>query len=131
MGKALILAEKPSVGRDIGRVLKCTNNRNSYLEGKDYIVTWAFGHLVTLASPERYDKSLEKWELNTLPMIPKKMKLDVIKKTSKQYSVVSKLMNRGDVSEIIIATDAGREGELVARWIIEKARPKKPIKIIR
>lgn len=128
MRKALVLAEKPSVGKDIARVLKCTTNRNGYLEGKDYVVTWAFGHLVTLASPERYDKGLEKWELNTLPMIPEKMKLDVIKSTSKQYSEVSKLMNRSDIGEIIIATDAGREGELVARWIIEKAKPKKPIK---
>ncbi len=128
MKKALILAEKPSVGKDIARVLKCTTNRNGYLEGKDYIVTWAYGHLVTLASPERYDKQLEKWELNTLPMIPKKMKTDVIKKTSKQYSIVSKLMKRDDISEIIIATDAGREGELVARWIIERANVKKPIK---
>ena len=127
-GKILVLAEKPSVGRDIGRVLKCTNNKNSYLEGKDYIVTWAFGHLVTLASPERYNNVWEKWELNNLPMIPSKIKLDIIKQTSKQYSVVSKLMNRGDVTEIIIATDAGREGELVARWIIEKAKPKKTIK---
>ena len=82
MSKILVLAEKPSVGRDIARVLNCKNNKHSYLEGDKYIVTWAFGHLVTLASPERYDKRLEKWELNTLPMIPDKIKLDVIKNTS-------------------------------------------------
>lgn len=128
MGKILVLAEKPSVGREIARVLKCNKSSRSYIEGNKYIVTWALGHLVTLADPEVYDVKYKKWDMETLPMLPKNMKLCVIAKTSKQYNEIKKLMNRNDVSEIIIATDAGREGELVARWIIEKARVNKPIK---
>ncbi|MBU5269744.1 DNA topoisomerase III [Clostridium cochlearium] len=128
MGKSLVLAEKPSVGREIARVLKCNKSSKSYIEGNKYVVTWALGHLVTLADPEVYDDKYKKWAMETLPMIPKNMKLSVIGKTSKQFNEVKKLMNRKDIDEIIIATDAGREGELVARWIIEKARVNKPIK---
>ncbi|MSS42698.1 DNA topoisomerase III [Anaerosalibacter bizertensis] len=128
MNKIVVLAEKPSVGRDIGRVLGCNKKGNGYLEGNKYIVTWALGHLVTLADPETYDKKYKTWEIEDLPILPKYLKLVVIKKSSKQFYTVKKLMNRKDVSEIIIATDAGREGELVARWIIEKAYVKKPIK---
>ena len=128
MSKRLVLAEKPSVGRDIARVLNCTKHGNGYLEGKDYIVTWALGHLVTLADPEAYDVKYKSWNLEDLPMLPKQFKLVVIPKTSKQFKAVKEQMLRKDVSEIIIATDAGREGELVARWIIEKVGVKKPIK---
>lgn len=128
MSKRLVLAEKPSVGRDIARVLNCTKQGNGYLEGKDYIVTWALGHLVTLADPEAYDVKYKSWNLEDLPMLPKQFKLVVIPKTSKQFKAVKEQMFRKDVSEIIIATDAGREGELVARWIIEKVGVKKPIK---
>ena len=128
MSKRLVLAEKPSVGRDIARVLNCTKQGNGYLEGKDYIVTWALGHLVTLADPEAYDVKYKSWNLEDLPMLPKQIKLVVIPKTSKQFKAVKEQMLRKDVSEIIIATDAGREGELVARWIIEKVGVKKPIK---
>ena len=128
MSKRLVLAEKPSVGRDIARVLNCTKQGNGYLEGKDYIVTWALGHLVTLADPEAYDVKYKSWNLEDLPMLPKQFKLVVIPKTSKQFKAVKEQMLRKDVSEIIIATDAGREGELVARWIIEKVGVKKPIK---
>lgn len=128
MVRTLVLAEKPSVGRDIGRVLKCNRKGNGYLEGDKYIVTWALGHLVTLAQPEIYDKRYKSWRLEDLPMLPSSMKLVVIKKTGKQFNTVKSQMNRNDVSEIVIATDAGREGELVARWIIEKARVNKPIK---
>lgn len=128
MGKQLVLAEKPSVGRDIARVLNCTKQGNGYLEGKDYIVTWALGHLVTLADPEAYDPKYKSWQLEDLPMLPKEFKLVVIPKTAKQFKVVKAQMLRKDVTEIIIATDAGREGELVARWIIDKASVKKPIK---
>ena len=98
------------------------------LEGKDYVVTWALGHLVTLADPEEYDKKYTKWELSTLPMMPEKMKLVVIRQTSKQYNAVKTQLYRKDIGEIIIATDAGREGELVARWILAKADCHKPIK---
>ena len=127
MGKKLILAEKPSVGRDIARVLNCTKQGNGYIEGKDYIVTWALGHLVTLADPESYNEKYKEWDLNDLPIIPQTFKLVTIKKTSKQYRVVKDQMLRKDVQEIIIATDAGREGELVARWIIDKVGVKKTI----
>lgn len=128
MDKILVLAEKPSVGRDIARVLKCNNNKGSYIEGNKYIITWAMGHLVGLMDPEGYDNKYKEWKMETLPMLPKHMKLVVLKKTSKQFNEIKKLMNRNDVDEIIIATDAGREGELVARWIIEKAGINKPIK---
>lgn len=124
----LVLAEKPSVGKDLGRVLNCNKSGNGFVEGKEYIVTWALGHLVTLADPESYNPKYSKWELNDLPIIPKTMKTDVIKQTRKQYNVVKTQMLRSDVKEIVIATDAGREGELVARWIIEKVDVKKPLK---
>lgn len=124
----LVLAEKPSVGKDIGKVLKCSKSENGYVEGKEYIVTWALGHLVTLSDPESYDAKYAQWNLEHLPIIPKKMKTEVIKQTRKQYGIVKSLMLRKDVTDIVIATDAGREGELVARWIIEQAEVKKPIK---
>lgn len=128
MGKALILAEKPSVGRDIARVLGCNQKGNGSIEGTKYIVTWALGHLVTLADPETYDKKYQKWNMDDLPMLPEPLKLEVIPNTRGQYNTVKQLLLRKDVDEIIIATDAGREGELVARWILEKAQVKKPIK---
>jgi len=128
MGKSLVLAEKPSVGRDIARVLKCEKGGNGYLEGKDYIVTWALGHLVTLADPEAYGDNYKSWKLEDLPIIPNYFKLVTIKQTSKQYRSVKEQMERKDVDQIIVATDAGREGELVAGWIIDKAGIKKPIK---
>ncbi|KGN00905.1 DNA topoisomerase III [Clostridium novyi A str. 4570] len=128
MGKILVLAEKPSVGRDIARVLNCKKGGNGFLEGDKYIVTWALGHLVTLADPEAYDNKYKSWNIEDLPMIPNHLKLIVIKKSGKQFNTVKAQMNRKDVEEIVIATDAGREGELVARWIIEKAHIKKPIK---
>ena len=126
--KSLVLAEKPSVARDIARVLKCTKKINGALEGERYIVTWALGHLVTLADPEEYDKKYKEWNLEVLPMMPEKMELVVIPQTAKQYQAVKSQLYRKDVGEIIIATDAGREGELVARWILEKAQCRKPIK---
>ncbi|WP_078414480.1 DNA topoisomerase III [Priestia abyssalis] len=128
MSKTLVLAEKPSVGRDLARVLNCSKKGNGYLEGSQYIVTWALGHLVTLADPEAYDDKYKSWNLEDLPMLPSHLKLVVIKKTGKQFQAVKAQMNRKDVKEIVIATDAGREGELVARWIIEKSHIQKPIK---
>ena len=126
--KSLVIAEKPSVGRDIARVLHCTQKGNGTLEGKEYVVTWALGHLVTLADPEEYDKKYIKWEMQTLPMMPEKTKLVVIRQTGKQYNAVKTQLFRKDIKDVIIATDAGREGELVARWILEKAGCRKPIK---
>ena len=121
MAKTLVLAEKPSVGRELARVLDCKKSGNGYLEGDKYIVTWALGHLVTLADPDVYDKKYEKWDMQDLPMLPQNMKLVVIPESRRQFQAVSSLMKRGDVGELIIATDAGREGELVARWIMMKA----------
>ncbi|MGN0299070.1 MAG: DNA topoisomerase III, partial [Lachnospiraceae bacterium] len=142
--KSLVIAEKPSVGRDIARVLGCSKAVDGVLEGNKYIVAWALGHLVELASPEEYVKKLEKedasetelkkknnsaqWKMEELPIMPEKMKLVVMKQTAKQYQVIKKQLNRSDVNQVIIATDAGREGELVARWILEKANSQKPVK---
>lgn len=126
--KSLVLTEKPSVAREIARVLKCNSKQKGYIEGSQYVVTWALGHLVTLAEPDDYDAKYKQWRLEDLPMLPEKMKLKVIKQTSQQYQVVKGLMNRGDIKDLVIATDAGREGELVARWIMEQAKWKKPFK---
>lgn len=128
MAKTLVLAEKPSVGKEIARVLGCKRGGEGYLEGDRYVVTWALGHLVELAAPEVYDKAWEKWDMLTLPMLPEHMKTVVIKETTRQYKAVAALMKRGDVADLVIATDSGREGELVARWIMEKAGWRKPAK---
>ncbi len=128
MSKKLVLAEKPSVGKDIARVLKCSKKGAGYLEGNDYVVTWALGHLVGLADPESYDDKYKTWSMETLPMLPKEMKLVVLKESSKQYHCVKELLKRKDITEVIIATDAGREGELVARWALNKAHCQKPLK---
>ncbi|MDY4922398.1 DNA topoisomerase III [Frisingicoccus sp.] len=126
--KTLVIAEKPSVGRDIARVLKCGKNNQGALEGEKYVVTWALGHLVTLADPEAYDEKYKNWDMAVLPMMPEKFQLVVIKQTGKQYQTVKNHIYRKDIGDIVIATDAGREGELVARWILAKAGSRKPIK---
>lgn len=125
--KTLVLAEKPSVGKDIARVLHC-KSKDTFMENNKYVVTWALGHLVTLADPESYNIKYKTWNIDELPIIPNKIKLSVIKKTNKQFNIVKSLLLRTDIKDIIIATDAGREGELVARLILEKAKIKKPIK---
>lgn len=126
--KSLIIAEKPSVGRDIANTLNVNEKRNGYFENNKYIVTWALGHLVTNATPEQYDNNYKEWKLDVLPIIPNKMKTVVISKTRKQFSTVQSLIKNNNVKDIIIATDAGREGELVARLILDKAHNQKPIK---
>lgn len=126
--KSLVIAEKPSVARDIAHVLHCNNKDNGKIEGNHYIVTWGLGHLVTLADPEGYHQKYKEWKMEDLPIMPEHFKLEVIKQTRKQYQIVKSLIHRNDVSEIIIATDAGREGELVARLILEKAGNRKPMK---
>ncbi|MDO4542321.1 MAG: DNA topoisomerase III [Bacillota bacterium] len=128
MAKTLVLAEKPSVARELAAVLGAKTKGDGCLRGDRYIVTWALGHLVTLAEPEHYGDQYKKWTMDTLPMLPKNMDLKVIPETSKQYSKVKSLLRSKEVDSIIIATDAGREGELVARWIIAKSGVKKPIK---
>ena len=126
--KSLVIAEKPSVARDIARVLKCSKKLNGAIEGNRYIITWGLGHLVTLSDPEDYNVKYKEWKMEHLPMMPNPFKLEVIGQTGKQFSAVKNQIHRKDVEEIIIATDAGREGELVARLILEKAGSKKPIK---
>lgn len=128
LAKTLVLTEKPSVAKDISRVLGCKRSGNGCIVGDKYIVTWALGHLVTLADPEAYDDKYKSWRMEDLPMLPGKMKLVVIGQTSKQFKAVSSLLSSAEVSDIVIATDAGREGELVARWIIQKANCRKPMR---
>ena len=126
--KTLVIAEKPSVGRDIARVLGCRKQSDGALEGDKYIVTWGLGHLVELADPESYDPKYKEWKMEDLPMMPDPFKLEVIGQTAKQFKVVRNQIHRKDVKEIVIATDAGREGELVARLILKKAGTDKPLK---
>lgn len=126
--KSLVIAEKPSVARDIARVLKCGRQINGAIEGGAYIVTWGLGHLVELADPEAYDPKYREWRMEDLPMMPEPFKLEVIRQTTKQYQAVKAQIHRKDVGEIVIATDAGREGELVARLILKKAGSQKPVK---
>ena len=124
--KSLVIAEKPSVARDIARVLHCGRKLDGGLEGDHYIVTWGLGHLVTLADPEDYDPAYKEWKQEDLPIMPSPFRLEVIRQTGKQFSCVKALLHRNDVSDVIIATDAGREGELVARLILTKAGSVKP-----
>ncbi|PYY31044.1 DNA topoisomerase [Paenibacillus illinoisensis] len=126
--KTLVLAEKPSVAREIARVMGARDKHKSYLEGPKYIVTWALGHLVGLAEPEDYDKKYATWNLEDLPILPERAKLKVLRETNHQYKAVQQLMKRQDVGELVIATDAAREGELLARWIMQMAQWKKPFK---
>ena len=126
--KSLVIAEKPSVARDIARVLGCRQNINGAIEGGKYIVTWGLGHLVTLADPEDYDGKYKQWKMEDLPLMPEPFKLEVIRQTGKQYQAVKAQLHRKDVDQVIIATDAGREGELVARLILKKAGCDKPLK---
>ena len=129
MGRILVLAEKPSVGQDIARVLNCTQKGKGggFLIGNDYVVTWAIGHLVTLCEAKDYDKSLKKWSFDTLPIIPKQMQIKTVIDTEKQFNIIKSLMNDNGIDSIIFATDAAREGELIARLIYIMAECKKPI----
>jgi len=122
MSKILVLAEKPSVGRDLARVLNCPRKGNGYLEGDKYVVTWALGHLVTLADPDAYNEKYGSWRLEDLPMLPTPLKLVVIKESGKQFSVVREQMHSKDVRELVVANEASIEGELGARWINAKIK---------
>lgn len=123
----LVLAEKPSVGRDIARVLKCGQKGEGYLEGDEYIVTWAFGHLVTLCDPDELDERYKKWRTEDLPIMPEAIPTKVIAKSRSQFNLIKKLMKDKRVERIICATDAGREGELIFGLIYEKAEVSKPV----
>ena len=126
--KTLVIAEKPSVARDIARILKCASKAEGCLFSEQYIVSWAIGHLVTLAEPEDYDPRWKRWSMDTLPMIPENIQLKPIADTKKQLSILKNLMNGKEVSQIICATDSGREGELIFRYIYQINGCAKPVK---
>ena len=126
--KHLVLAEKPSVGRELARVLGCFERAQGYIEGPGHIVTWALGHLVELAQPAAYGSQYRRWSLSSLPMLPAKLEQEVIEQSADQFKVIESLLQRNDIDTVIIATDAGREGELVARWILEKGGWHNPMK---
>lgn len=115
----IVLAEKPSVARSLAKVLNCNKRNDGYLSNEEYIVTWALGHLVELAQPAHYSQSYKRWSFASLPILPKELKQIPIERTIDQFKIVKSLIERDDVDTFIIATDAGREGELVARWILE------------
>ncbi|PIO83920.1 DNA topoisomerase III [Loigolactobacillus backii] len=126
--KTLVVAEKPSVAESLAKVLKADQKNRHYYEGKDYIVTWALGHLMTLKMPEDYKKEWQTWTFDTLPLLPKQMETKPLPKTRAQLRAIQTLGKRSDIKEAVIATDAGREGELVARWILEYIRFNRPVK---
>jgi len=126
--KTLIIAEKPSVGRDIARVLNCKQKGDGYLHSDEYVISWAIGHLATLKEPEDYDSNLKKWRMNDLPIIPETMGLKALPKTVKQLNLLKKMLNSKEISQVICATDSGREGELIFRYIYQWANCNKPIK---
>ena len=130
MSKTLLVAEKPSVGQDLARVLPGSFKKGEgFLEGPDHVVTWAVGHLVQLAEPEAYDAKFKSWRMGDLPIVPERFKLVVRDERSrKQMSVVTKQLGREDIDEVVNACDAGREGELIFAYLFEKAKGKKPVK---
>lgn len=124
----LIVAEKPSVARDIARVLGVRAGGEGCITGGEYIVTWALGHLVGICDPDEIDPQWKAWRRDTLPMLPEKLKTKVLPKTRSQFSTIKKLMNSADVTDLICATDSGREGELIFRYIYRQAGCKKPVR---
>ena len=126
MGRILVVAEKPSVARDIARVLGASSREEGCLYNDRYRITWAIGHLVSLKEPEELDERYKKWRAADLPILPEKMELKVLPKTRSQFSIVKKLMNAGETDSLICATDSGREGELIFRYIYQMAGCKKP-----
>lgn len=127
MGPTVVVAEKPSVGRDIARVLGCRNRGEGCLFNDQYTITWAVGHLVTLQEPDELDEKYKRWSMDTLPILPEKIPLKVIPQTRDQFKTVSKLICAPETTSVICATDAGREGELIFRYIYEKSGCDKPI----
>ena len=118
MGKAVYIAEKPSVAQEFAKALKLnTKRREGYLESDEAVITWCVGHLVTMSYPEEYDPALKKWTLQTLPFIPEEFKYEVIPGVAKQFEIVSSLLNRADVDTIYVCTDSGREGEYIYRGL--------------
>jgi DNA topoisomerase-3 len=128
MGKTLIITEKPSVAKDIAKVLGKFTNRKEYLESEKYYITWAIGHLITLAEPEDYEKRFKVWRLSLLPILPDKFFLKPIAKNEKRIKIIKDLLKSDDVEEVINGCDAGREGELIFRYIYEFTESQKPFK---
>ena len=116
----LVIAEKPSVAESIAGVLGVTDRKNGYIMGKDYIVSWCMGHLVSLASADTYDKKYSKWTYKDLPILPETWQYTIIPSTKKQFAILKMLMEKKEVEELICATDAGREGELIFRLGYQK-----------
>src|SRR5690242_9213363 len=128
MGKQLVIAEKPSVGQDYARALGGGFQKHEgYLESDERIVSWAVGHLVELAEPEDYDDSLKRWSIKTLPVLPEQFKLRPDARNKKQLDVLKRLIKRDDVDDIVNGCDAGREGELIFRYIMDVAKTTKPV----
>ena len=127
MGRIVLIAEKPSVAREIARVLGCKGKQEGYLEGDGYIVTWALGHLIGQVEPEQLDEKYAKWREDTLPILPQEIPLKIIRGRKKQFDLIKKLINAKETDSLICATDAGREGELIFRWIYAYAKCKKPV----
>src|SRR6202023_178977 len=130
MTKTLVIAEKPSVGQDLARVLAGPfTKKEGFLEGPDHVITWAVGHLVQLAEPDAYDPKYKSWRMADLPIVPERFKLVVRDERSrKQMTAVGKQLAREDIEEVVNACDAGREGELIFAYLYEKAKAKKPVK---
>ncbi len=126
MSYKLVIAEKPSVAQSIAKVIGADKREDGYLEGNGYIVSWCVGHLVELASPESYDEKYEKWRYDDLPILPSQWNYQIVAATRKQFSILKKLMEREDVTGLVEATDAGREGELIFRLVYNQAKCKKP-----
>ena len=124
--RKLVIAEKPSVARDIAKVLKCSKKGNGYLYNDEYIVSWAVGHLVTLLEPEEYNEKYKRWQMETLPIIPDHIKIKAIKNTIDQYKILEKMLKSDSIESLICATDSGREGELIFRYIYDLAKCNKP-----
>src|SRR5579875_331492 len=130
MSKTLVIAEKPSVGRDLVRVLPGSFTKGEgYLEGSEHIVTWAVGHLVQLADPDEYDDKFKKWRMADLPIVPERFKLVVRdERSKKQMNVIKRQLGRDDIDTVVNACDAGREGELIFAYLYEKSGSRKPVK---
>lgn len=123
----LVIAEKPSVGRAIANVVGASNEKNGFVEGNGYIVTWCIGHLITPANPDDYNDIYKTWTYEQLPIIPDEWKYNILDGTKGQYDIIRKLMHNNDVDSVVCATDAGREGELIFRLVYNMAGCKKPI----
>jgi DNA topoisomerase-3 len=127
-GTTAVVAEKPSVARDIARVLGAEQKGQGYLQGNGYVVTWALGHLVSLAEPHQINPAWKQWRLETLPMLPGQWPLVAYERSKDQFEVVQKILVSPRVSQIVCATDAGREGELIFRYIYEAVKSDKPFR---